>query len=396
MIEEYIIFLFVLFVVAALLRDEFVFTMLYLFAGVYIVGQWWSNTTLKAVTYKRNFTTRAYLGEEVPVELEVVNNTILPLIWLRIQDSLPIELSPSGSFKRVISLGPRGKTILEYTLKTQKRGYYPVGPLVIHSGDVFGLGRERRVEGGKEYLTVYPKIVMLNKIGLPSHSPIGTLRHHQPIYEDPTRIMGKREYVAGDSLRRVDWKSTAITGTLQVKKFEPSIALDTTIFVNLNSGEYELKARFDASELAIVTAASMANWIVRHKQSIGLVTNGLDPLASKQPFSPLPPRKGEGQLMRILDVLARVEASEAAIPFVELLHQEHIHLPWGTTVVLVTGQANEALFDTMFQMRRSGLEIVLIMTGIAPHVQMIRQRTDTFKIPFYNFRNEFDLDIWRK
>ena len=104
---------------------------------------------------------------------------------------------------------------------------------MLYSGDVFGLtgGETRRLQS--DSLTVYPKIVPLTRVVLPTQSPMGTLRHHQPIFEDPSRIFGKREYVSGDSLRRVDWKSTASTGHLQVKLFEPSIALETVIFLDL-------------------------------------------------------------------------------------------------------------------------------------------------------------------
>ncbi len=115
---------------------------------------------------------------------------------------------------------------------------------------------------------------------------MGTLRHHQPIFEDPSRIFGKRPYVSGDSLRRVDWKATASTGQLQVKLFEPSIALETEIFLDLNTEAYEFHSRASATELAIVVTASLANWVVRARQSVGLVTNGLDPLAQDG----LPPR----------------------------------------------------------------------------------------------------------
>jgi len=394
MIEEILVFLVVLFVAAALLRDDFAFTILYLFAGIYIVGRWWSGRAVKAIRIFRDFTPRAFLGDDVKVRLEIRNSGILPVPWLRVQDSLPIELAAPGLFKRVLSMGSRGKEEFEYVLKTRKRGYYPIGPLVASSGDLFGLGVENRLEGGLSHLTVYPKIYILSKLELPSRSPMGTLRHKQPIFEDPTRVLSKRDYVAGDSLRRVDWKATAITGRLQVKQFEPSIALETAIFLNLNLNEYDLRARFDATELAIIIAASIANRVIDQKQALGLNTNGLDPLSNLQRFRPLPIRRGQGHLMHILDVLARIEAAET-LPFLDMLRQEIVHLPWGSTLVLVTGSAEETLFDGLFQIRRSGLNAVLVLAGQIAHTQRIRQRAEYFKFPFYNIRTEFDLDMWR-
>ena len=200
---------------------------------------------------------------------------------------------------------------------------------------------------------------------------MGTLRHHQPIFEDPSRTMGKRDYVTGDSLRRVDWKASASTGRLQVKQFEPSMALTTAILLNLNQEEYGRQARIDAVEFAIVVAASLANWVVSKKQTVGLITNGTDPLADKRPFQPLLPRKGRNHLMRILDILARVQHIQEG-PFVSLLQEATLHLAWGTTLILITGQADEALFGEIFRLRQSGYSVVLILAGHALEARRLK------------------------
>ena len=68
--------------------------------------------------------------------------------------------------------------------------------------------------------------------------------------------------MAGDSLRSVDWKASATVGRLQVKLYEPSIALEIAIFLDLSFSGYKPQSRIDATELAIVIAASLASWIV--------------------------------------------------------------------------------------------------------------------------------------
>jgi uncharacterized protein (DUF58 family) len=224
---------------------------------------------------------------------------------------------------------------------------------------------------------------------------MGTLRHTQPIFEDPTRVTGKRDYIAGDSLRRIDWKTTAATGRLQVKQYEPSIALETSIFLNLNAAEYEQHHRIDSVELAIVIAASIANWVTGQKQTVGFSTNGSDPIAEDQRVKTLPPRKGRGHLMRILDILARVQSTETT-PLVELLRQESVHLSWGTTLIIIAGLADEALFDQLFQVLRRGLDIMLILAGPVYNLKLIQQRADYFGFPVYSFLNERDLYMWRQ
>jgi len=395
MAEEYWIFVIFLLVAAALLRDQFAFTVLYIFAGIFILGRWWSGRALRSVHFKRQVVQRAFQGEEIPVHIAITNDSWLPVPWLRLSDSLPIELAAPGTFKRALTLGPREAKNFNYVLRTHKRGYYIVGPLTASSGDIFGLGSEHRFEGGVNHLIVYPRIYQLPKLMLISRSPLGTLRHHQPIFEDPTRVMGKRDYVTGDSLRHVDWKATAVARKLQVKQLEPSIALETAIFLNLNSDEYDIRHRFDATEIAIIIAASVANRVASQKQSVGLNTNGLDPLAENQRCRPMPPRAGKAHLMTILDMLARVEAGES-LSFEAMIHREAVELPWGTTVVLITGSAEDSLFDQLFQLRRAGMLVTLFLAGQVFNPKRIREKAGQFRVPFHHFRNELELETWQQ
>jgi len=405
MTEVFIVFMLLLFSLAVFFRNDYIFTVLYLFAGVYLVGNLWTRKAIEAVKFQRIFSNRAFLGEEVSVRLVVTNTSWLPVLWLRIRESLPVDLAVHRFFRHVISLGPKEERSFELSLTARKRGYYLVGPLSAASGDLLGLFGEQQREGDTDYLIVYPKVIPLTRLQIPSRSPLGTLRHKQPIFEDPSRLLNKRDYIPGDSLRRIDWKATAGVGRLQVKQFEPSIALETAIFLNLDSADYEIKTRFDASELGIVIAASIANWIASRKQSVGLHTNGSDPIidGSVQTTAekgkalrakPIPPRKGRPHLMRIFDILARVQVGSHA-SFVDILRQEIVNLSWGTTLILITPVVRDELFDVLFQVRREGMSAVLILAGPNPHFREIEEKARTFKFPYYAVTFERDLDMWR-
>jgi uncharacterized protein (DUF58 family) len=391
----YLPFLLLLLIIAALFRDDFVFTLVYLVVGAYLVGGVWSRRALAAVTFHRDFIPRAFLGEQVKVGLQISNTSWLPVPWLQLHEGLPVTISGPGSFQRVLNLGPYENARLEYVVDARKRGYYPVGPLFLTSGDILGMANVGiRREGKMDYLTVFPKIVPLTKIEFPSRSPLGTLRHHQPIFEDPTRPFGKRDYIAGDSLRRVDWKSTATTGRLQTKIFEPSIALETHLILNLNSNDYHYRTRIDATELAIVVAASIANWVVQNRQTVGLSVNGEDPFGADGIPQPLPARRGRAHLMRLLEVLARVQMTDCP-PVVELVQRERVQLPWGTTLILVTGYVDDQLLDELYQARRAGLNVSVIMVGQVPESRQIIKKASHYGIPVMNIVRERDMNIWK-
>jgi uncharacterized protein (DUF58 family) len=347
------------------------------------------------VEARRQFATHAFLGERVSVDLHVRNKGWLPVLWLELRETLPVALVGPNSFQAVIHLGPRGEAKFEYSLDARKRGYYRIGPLSFSTGDILGLTDSLNLQTEPESLIVYPRIISLTSVDIPSQSPQGTLRHSLPLFEDPTRVFGKRAYTSGDSLRRIDWKSSAASGRLQVKLFEPSIALETCVILNLNAEDYYFRTRIDSTELAIVIAASISNWIVGKKQVVGMFVNGRDPLSAYGRPQFIPPRKGKHHMMRLLETLARVEMIDNSA-LVPLIQEQRYQLPWGATLIVITGEASDELLDELYQARRSGQNTVVILAGGSASEESTRQRATTLGIAVHSIATERDMNIWMR
>jgi uncharacterized protein (DUF58 family) len=392
--ETFIPLLVLLIVVAALLREDSVLVVFYLLAGVYLFGLWWSRNAFKHVSFRRVFVGRVFYGQKITIQIELFNRGWLPVVWLKIHESLPLELISPNFFQSVVTLRPRGRTVVDYTLSARRRGYYRLGPLLLDSGDLLGMTQQSAQQVQPDYVIVYPKIVPLSVRGLPSNSPFGSLRERRPIFEDPVKVRGKRDYVPGDSLRRVDWKATAALGRMQVKCFEPSIALETCLVLNLNPEDYEQQHFINSAELAVVAAASLANWVVQNKGLVGFSTNGLDPQGDPGSSpKPLPPRRAAGALMQILDVLARIRTGET-FSCAKLLQRASAGYPWGTTLLLITSLFDEALLDELFSLQRRGLSVVVVAVGVLPNQKEMHNKASHFGIPVYSFQQESDLEVW--
>lgn len=390
--SDYLPVLFALIIAAAALQQHFILTILYLITGLYVVGRWWSRRSLANVTLERVYTSNAFLDQDVQVHLDIKNQGLWPVVWMRLHESLPLELASPNFYRQVISLIWHGQTRLSYTVHTHKRGCFALGPLFLSNGDLLGITPENNREMASNYLTVYPRIIPIPRLNLSSRSPFGTIRHSNPIFEDTSRIIGKRDYHPGDSLRRVDWKTTAATGRLQVKQYEASIALETHIFLDLDKGTYLRQNWFDASERAIVVAASLASWSNQHKQAVGLCTNGLDFHLNPKGHIPraLPPHKGSGHLMSILETLARVQCAETQ-PFVQLIEQNMANLSWGTTLLLITGRYDQELLQIMFQARRMGLQPAVFLIGASVSLQEAQREAGHFGFPVFIIQYADDL-----
>ena len=383
-----------MFLIAVVFRVDHFFYLLYIFFGVYFLSRLWIDRAMRAISCDREFQDRAFLGERVPVRLRIRNRGILPVPWLRVHESLPIELKTPSFFRCVTSLLPHEQVTLSYDLDCRRRGYYPIGPLLLGSGDLFGVAARTGEVGGIDALMVYPQIVPLSHLGLPAQTPFGVIPARQRLYEDPTRIVGVREYQSGDSMRQIHWTATAATGTLQVKRFEPAISIESQIVLNLNREEYTLHRAATATELGIVTAASIAHHLIGKRQAVGLSCNGIDPLGEASQTIALPPRKGREQLMHILGTLARVQASKGR-PFASLLRETGLHLTWGGTGIIISAHADDELFDNMLLLKRSGFHLVLILLDPKEPFRGIRERAHEVGIRAYQVWEERDLDVWR-
>jgi uncharacterized protein (DUF58 family) len=255
-----------------------------------------------------------------------------------------------------------------------------------------------------DFVIVYPKIIPLQDLALPSQSPFGIVPSRERIFEDPTRIQGVREYKPGDSLRRMDWKTSARTGSLQVRRYEPAISLETAVFLNLNSDDYAQRYRSQSTELGIVVAASVAAHLTQRRQAVGLFTNGTDPFAlppaegNVAPLVPAhPPGKGREHLMAVLDLLARIERSSGdnVLPFLDLLNRKSMGLPWGSTVIVITARDKEGLVDTLLSLRRRGLAVILVLTCPDRNHARVAERAGQIGVQTLRVWTEKELDVWR-
>ncbi|MCU0521616.1 MAG: DUF58 domain-containing protein [Anaerolineae bacterium] len=368
-----------LFLLAALLRIDTYFSLVYLLAVAYLLGRAWSRQSARQLRTERRLVSRAFPGENIAVELRVRNDGWLPVPWVEMHDSLPVDMITPPYFRRVLSLLPHQERRFSYDLTAQKRGYYAIGPMVWHTGDLLGFSPQQVSEHKPETIIVYPRVVPLQRLGLPTHSPLASLPAPAPLFDDPTRVIGVRDYQTGDSPRRIHWTASAGAGKLLVKRYQPAIARDTLICLDMDQGSYAFQRLYVASELAVIIAASLASHIVlRENLAVGLSVIAHDPLQEKVTKLSVPARRGRDSLMGILELLARAQTYPhgstpeqvppdcgapdcGALSLADFLRQESVGLPWGSTIIVITGSEIDAVYTTLLFLRQQGFATALVL-----------------------------------
>lgn len=379
---DYLPFLAFLMILAVFLGAESALTITYMIIGIFLLSLWWSKRGIRHIEISRKVDPYAFWGEKITVSLQIDNQSLLPILWVEMHESIPVNLRAGRSVKKVFSLGSHHGETITYQLNASKRGYYALGPLQMRSGDPLGLLEPSQRTFSESFLTVYPQIIKLEFLNLPSQSPFGTIKHKNPIFEDPSRLLGKRDYQIGDPPQKIDWKSSASAGHMLVKQYEASIALEVVILLNLNQEDYPIKTRFDATEIAITTAASIAAWGKIHGDALGLITNGVDPHYENANPQPIMPHKGSNHFINILEVLARVQSAET-FPLATLIQNSMVELSWGVSIILISGTINKEYLEHLYHARKKGINPIVVLTSPSRNVHILREYGAYYKVPLY-------------
>jgi uncharacterized protein (DUF58 family) len=381
----------------------------YVLLGVYLLSRYLARRWVTDLSAVRECDTGAReIGESAEVRVTLTNTGSIPIPWVLVEDLLP----ESALKQKPARLGVKGKRLqvanlrggqtksVKYRVTFEKRGYYPIGPTVLETGDVFGLHRRHRVVGGPVYVMVYPRVIPLPKYDFASERPIGEIRLQNRLFEDPTRTAGVREYVVGDPLQRVHWKVTARTGTLHCRVYEPTSLAGATLLVDFHEAGYHRRGEPHRSDLAATTAASIAYAVSVLNQQLGLASNGRDAadrireeaLEKESPTSPgddfgydsreaararfelkeenerinpvvVDTRRGFDQFQKVREALARLELSDG-LSFAQLALETAPRMPRDATVIAVLPRVPVESAVALGTLRRQGFAVTAVLIGL--------------------------------
>ncbi len=379
----------------------------YVLLGVYLLSRWLARRWVHNLEATRECDSTPHeVGDTCEVRVTLTNTGTLPVAWVVVEDLVPDfavksrtpRLTVKGKRVHVVSLRGRQTKKLKYTVTFAMRGYYPLGPTLLETGDVFGLHRRHRVIGMPVYVMVYPRVVPLPRYDFASERPIGEVRLQNRLHEDPTRTAGVRQYVLGDPLQRVHWKVTARTGQLHCRIYEPTTLAGATILVDFHSEGYHARGEPHRSELAVTTAVSIAYAVSVLNQQVGLVSNGhdaadrirIESLAAETPeaeaeghatreearerfemgaesdrLRPLvvETRRGFDQFQQIREALARLELSDA-MDFARLCLEMVSRMPRDATAIAILPRVPVETAIALGTLRRQGFAVTAILIGL--------------------------------
>jgi uncharacterized protein (DUF58 family) len=205
---------------------------------------------------------RVTAGEPAAAEVSV-RATWVPLV----SPTVRLEVAGETRSMRLPLVPPRAERAETIEVPPLPRGVHAVGPMVHLRTDPLGLLRRRSSWAGVEELLVRPRLTSLRALDPGLISDLDGVPSDHPASSD-LAFHALREYVPGDDLRHVHWRSSAKADTLLVRQYVETRRNEATVLLD---GELQAYADGAEFEVAVSAAASVAVRAMRDDFEVTLV-----------------------------------------------------------------------------------------------------------------------------
>jgi len=237
---------------------------------------------------------------QVGLELRVWGGSV----ELELKDDLPLHLALAGSWPKVrLREGQWQRTA--YRVRPLRRGRHVLGPLHGRYRSTLGLWTRRVSWPLVESVRVYPNLLTARQweIALRSGRHLEGLKRAR-LRGTGTEFESLREYQEGDDYRAINWAATArrgglVTNLYQVDRSQPIMLLIDA--GRLMQPQVKGLARLDHALNAALLLATIA---AERGDRVGMMLFGGEVRAF------VPPRKGRGQVMALMEALYDVEPEQ--------------------------------------------------------------------------------------
>jgi len=286
--------------------------------------------TARPVTLRRSLQKEPLEGEDVRVRVEL---------------ELESPVAPAGItlVERFAQLGERRTPLrrqrqhlwARYVIPAVPRGRYALEHAVAVVEDPFGLERVELPLGRQEALVVYPRLVELDRLF--SETGMHAREGRRLLLQRPTGfdLHSVRDYVEGDSLRKVHWRTTARRGHLMVKELEDSPRDELAVVLDAHRAFPR-----EAFDVAVRAAGSIVQAYAKRGRRASLVVGGAALHVQRV--------HAEGDWRRALELLAAAEA-DGVDAAERLLGGDRNPAGLALDLVVVTGRLDPGLAERLIQ-----------------------------------------------
>lgn len=226
---------------------------------------------------------------------------------------------------------------VEARVVVRRRGLFELGPAQIRVASILGLWWLERPVAGRGTLRVTPRWTSVRRGGVPApddaaRRPVRARRRAG----GESEFERLRPYVAGDPLKRVDWRATARRRSLVSRDYQQEVNQSVVIVLDAGRAMCGLGASLARFDEAVDAALRLAYLASARGDRVGLL------VYDDQVRSWVPPRGGREVGVRLLRALSEVEPREVESDPRAAARFLRVHLRKRSLAVVVGALIDEA------------------------------------------------------
>jgi uncharacterized protein (DUF58 family) len=299
----------------------------------------------------------ATVGDMLTVTYTLRSSAVLPKPWLEVHSPSTLPESIPG---RVLSLGTRTARTWAVRVPLPDRGQYRVDPMVVRTGDPFGLFESVASVGPGGAVLVYPRVAPLPAWHLPPYVMEGSSSRAEHGLHLTPLVTSVRPYTPGDAFNRIHWRSSARHQELQVKEFDVEPSADLWIVLDLERAPSVGSGPTASIETSVATVASMAGHAFGDGRGVGLEAVGLRRVV-------LSTDRGARQQHKIMSLLAVAQA-EGTTPLAEVLVEGAGRVRRGMVALAVTSSLDPSWVRPLSGLRATGVSPIACIVDPLAHL----------------------------
>ncbi len=275
---------------------------LFTLTGILLCSWWWAKIMSRFIHARRKLQFAALqVGDELEESIYIENDSILPVLWIRLEDHSDF---PEYSIRSVRALDPSGRISWRNHRICKQRGIFSLGPWETITSDPFGIFEIRRVYTSTQPMVVYPPLAILPAGLLPHGKQMGDLRPlNQPVAAETILASQTRPYQSGDPLRRIHWPTSARKGTPYVKILDPEAASRIWLVPDLDPNVHYGSGSDSSEETLILLLAALSTHLLGEHRAVGLYS-------AADPPQIVLPQRGPAHLWTLLAAITPLHTNQ--------------------------------------------------------------------------------------
>ena len=341
---------------------------------IYLIYFIFRDKLIGNLSYTRFFSEKgSYEGDEVTMTEVIHNKSFLPLFMIKIEYYIYNDLryddyepdrehAMQYTLSKFFIILPFMQVKRKHTIKLLKRGYYTLDTI-----NLLYAKRERNVSAPAE-IYVYPKMIGIDDLPIPSSSMQGDAYSRQWLIRDPFSVSGVREYRFGDPFNTINFKATAKSAMLGVSGLRVNnrdFCSNRNFMIYLNfQTDKEVAMPFKVYEKLMEKGLSYAAALLREAFNFGYRAGFAAncTLVSGENQVKFPMTQGALNYEDILMQMSKVRLAEG-VSFAALLGNDALGGLCDSEVFILTTYINEQIDRTVDTFHKFGNNVSVIMLG---------------------------------